>query len=463
MICPKCYNELSRDFFCETCETNVNIYRKILNRSKLLFNLGLQKAKSNNLTGAIENLEQSLEYDKYNKEARNLIGLIFFQIGEINKAFTHWNISVKYNPKDNIAKSYLEETQAKDHIIAKYNRMIEKYNICIDYANGDSKDLAIIQLKKIVSIHPKFLKANNLLILLYMQRKEYDNARTTINKVLKIDKANHNTLRYLEYINEILDEDNELCIENKVQPIDKKDDTKKIKYKIGKIDVTGYGYNVGYILFGIIIGICLVIILWTPNQLSNKNVEIKELTKEVESTKLELEDKTNELTQDNNLLESEILELQKQVDNYNGFDEYDEQIEKLHIAMSAYVSNDKITAADNLYMVDVGIIESNEEALQLYNELLDSISDYAASYFYSQGYKSYEQKNYYDSIESLEKSVKLDINDTNIKDSMYFLAKSYHLIDDNEQAIKYYNEIIDNYPGTRRANDSKYWRDQILD
>ena len=58
------------------------------------YNLGLERAKLRDLSGAAELLKKALHYDKYQREARNLLGLIFFEMGEVADALVQWVISM---------------------------------------------------------------------------------------------------------------------------------------------------------------------------------------------------------------------------------------------------------------------------------------------------------------------------------------------------------------------------------
>lgn len=44
------------------------------------YNLGLERARLRDLSGAAELLKKSLTFDKYQKDARNLLGLIFLSV-----------------------------------------------------------------------------------------------------------------------------------------------------------------------------------------------------------------------------------------------------------------------------------------------------------------------------------------------------------------------------------------------
>ena len=77
------------------------------------YNLGLEKAKRRDLTGAVEYLKKSLRFDKYQMDARNLLGLVFYELGETADALMQWVISMNLHPEDNPADSFLEKIQRK--------------------------------------------------------------------------------------------------------------------------------------------------------------------------------------------------------------------------------------------------------------------------------------------------------------------------------------------------------------
>ena len=67
------------------------------------------------------------------------------------------------------------------------NQTIKKYNQALAYCMQDSKDLARIQLKKVLSLNPKFVRAHQLLALLYIDMEQWDKAKRELEKCLKID------------------------------------------------------------------------------------------------------------------------------------------------------------------------------------------------------------------------------------------------------------------------------------
>ena len=68
--------------YCPRCGCNVLIQKKVDYLSRHYYNMGLEKASVRDLSGAISCLKQSLIYNKHNIQARNLLGLVYFETGE---------------------------------------------------------------------------------------------------------------------------------------------------------------------------------------------------------------------------------------------------------------------------------------------------------------------------------------------------------------------------------------------
>ena len=77
--------------------------KKIMYQSNSWYNDGLRKAQVRDMSGAIVSLQQSLQYNRENIAARNLLGLVYYGIGEVSEALVEWIISKNLCPRDNIA------------------------------------------------------------------------------------------------------------------------------------------------------------------------------------------------------------------------------------------------------------------------------------------------------------------------------------------------------------------------
>ena len=137
----------------------MNYKDKILYQSNYWYNDGLRKAQIRDLSGAILSLRKSLQYNRENIAARNLLGLVYYGRGEIAEALVEWIISKNLKAHDNIANYYIENVRSSQSELEAYNQAVKKFNQCLTYCEQGGEDLAIIQLKKIVASQPGFLKA----------------------------------------------------------------------------------------------------------------------------------------------------------------------------------------------------------------------------------------------------------------------------------------------------------------
>ena len=174
--------------------------QKIQYAANSYYNRGLEMAKERNLSGAAIFLKRALQFNKYHTDARNLLGLIFYEMGETSDALIQWVISINLQPDGNRADYYLDEVQRKPGQLEIASQMVKKFNQALFYAQNDSDDLAVLQLKRIVDEKPNFVKAHLLLALLYMEHGDYTKAGKSLFKVLQIDNNNEKATRYMEYV-----------------------------------------------------------------------------------------------------------------------------------------------------------------------------------------------------------------------------------------------------------------------
>ena len=188
--------------YCPHCGANVLIQKKVDYLSKLYYNQGLEKASIRDLSGAISCLKQSLAYDKRNIRARNLLGLVYFETGEVVAALSEWVISKNIQKNRNLASEYIAKLQANQNKLDTINESIKKYNNALAMCREGHEDMAAIRLKKILSQNPKLIKGYHLLALIQMKNQEWNKARRTLKKAARIDKTNTSTLRFLREVDE---------------------------------------------------------------------------------------------------------------------------------------------------------------------------------------------------------------------------------------------------------------------
>ena len=191
VLCPRCGAQVRKNGYCSECYLPIKMLRKAQNTSDYYYNTGLDRASARDLSGAIESLLQSLRYNKRNVQARNLLGLIYYEMGEAVQAMSEWVMSINYQPENNLATKYLKELKKDPARLESVDQLARKYNMAIQYAHSEDYDLAILQLKSALSDNPHFVKGYLLLALLYIGTDNYEKARVTLRRVLKIDKAVH--------------------------------------------------------------------------------------------------------------------------------------------------------------------------------------------------------------------------------------------------------------------------------
>ena len=176
---------------------------KLAYQSNYWYNDGLRKANIRDLTGAISSLKKSLQYNRDNIASRNLLGLVYYGRGDVVEALTEWVLSKNLQPKENIANYYIKKVKEKEEDLDRINQAIKRYNQALDYCYQKNEDLAVIQLKKAIELHPTYVKAYQLLTLLYIHSEQYAEARKNIRIAHKLDKTDDITMRYMHELNQV--------------------------------------------------------------------------------------------------------------------------------------------------------------------------------------------------------------------------------------------------------------------
>ena len=151
--------------------------KQIRTISNSFYNDGLFRAKKRDLTGAAESLRKCLNLNKYHTQARNLLGLIFYEMGEVSEALVQWVISTNLDKSEaNLAHRYIDLIQENQRRLDAVGKDIQKFNEALIQAQSGNADLAVLQLNGVVERQPHFLKAQLLLGLLLLERHELHRA-----------------------------------------------------------------------------------------------------------------------------------------------------------------------------------------------------------------------------------------------------------------------------------------------
>lgn len=467
MFCYNCGCHLSEHDYCTACGVDVALYKKIMYVSNLYYNEGLERAGVRDLSGAVNSLRQSLKFNKENIEARNLLGLVYFEMGEVVAALSEWVISKNLRPEKNIADDYIGMVQSNATRLDSINQTIKKYNQAYTYCLQDSKDLAVIQLKKVLSLNPKFIRAHQLLALLYMDNEQWEQAKRELNRCLRIDRNNTLSLRYLQEVELMLapDESDSKVNRHKREKVEslryQSDNEIIIQPANVKESKNGGLATLINIVIGLVIGGAAVYFLAVPAAQSAARDEAKQDVVEIAN---QLDVKTAQIKE----LETQIANLQSQNDNltqdlngYEGAGGTLQTIDSLLTAATTYLeTQDLQQTALSLEAISSSVnVEDTSEAFQkLYDTLLQSIGPELSLTYREEGYTAYRNKDYIMAIDSLKRAVYYD--ETN-GEALFDLANAYRLNENLPEAKETFDQVIELFPDTEWARKAKQLREGL--
>lgn len=450
-ICPRCGMPLVAHDYCEKCDTNISVYSKIKASSMLLYNQGLQKAKVRDLSGSVDVLSRSIRLDKYNEKARNLLGLVYLELGETVLALQQWVVSKDIQPVDNEAVYFIDKIQNNQSYLEKLNTAVKKYNQSLVYIGQNSIDLAIIQLRKVIQLNSKFVKAYCLLSLCYVKENQKDKALKILTKVLSIDKSNYIARKYLSDIN--------VETVNSGDFVEKDDATGYYGGPLSKsgtkISANNTVFQFLTVLVGVIIGLSVMAFLIMPSKIGMKNNEIQSFKTQLTITEEEKSASKEEIsTLKSSLSKQEAANegLTSEVKIVNG-----QMIELSRIvtALEKYIGDDLVGAADELYAVDTELL--NDENGVVYTNLITMIYPEVAKTAWDNGYNNFRNKKYELGVEELERAYKYEKEDYYSDEVLYFLARCYNKLDNKDKALVVFEKMIEEYPEADKKDDAQYY------
>ena len=464
MRCYRCNSKLSEHDFCTNCNADVKLYKKIVRTSNMFYNQGLEKAKVSDISGAILSLRESLKFNRHNIKARNLLGLCYYEIGEITAALSEWVISKNMRDKKNLASEYIDNLQSSPSTLDAIDGSIRKYNLALEYCkqpDGSGIDLAVIQLKKVVASSPKFIRAAQLLALCYIEQKRPELARRVLERIRPVDINNTRTLRYLAACEEMMNRGEE-------KKKDKNKDGNEpdiITYTTSDNETIIMPAHSNYerkgstavlnIIIGMAVGFAVAFFLVLPARIQ-KEREVSQEAVKTAGTQVEAKNITiNELEQQVSDQTAEIAALRESLSKYDGTEGTLLSMENLLKAAGIYLDNPEnfLEIADYLAQVDESkwTEDTSENYKNLYFALRKAVGPDVCKAYYQDANNSYRNKEYTDAISFLKSAVFFD--PANV-DALYLLAQSYKGAEKDEEAKETYNSIIELFPGTWQAGNA---------
>ncbi|HCI73445.1 MAG TPA: hypothetical protein DHV42_02770 [Lachnospiraceae bacterium] len=461
MKCIYCGASAQSEEYCRICGADLTIPRRIIRISNLLYNQGLEKAQVRDLSGAISCLKRSLKFNKENTDARNLLGLCYFETGEVVNALVEWVISNNLNGSDNLAAGYIRQLQGSKLRLDQYNTAIRKYNQSLTYLKQGNEDMAQMQLRKVVSQNPKFVRAIQLLALEYMHTEQWEKARGLLKKAARIDNTNTTTLRYLTQIEETTGKMS--LFGRRTRPKversspnaeDELQDTPRevsLRYMSGNdviIAPTTFRDSSTVatfinIMLGILLGAAIVWFLTVPairqgaNDKANKQVsDANTSLATVTATIQDLQDEVASANENTETAKKEAETANKRVESYT---------ELLKVA-DLYVKGDQTKTVEALGKLNEKDFDA--EGKQLYEDLTAMVGDALFNQYYTEGTTAYVAGNYEEAAKQLQMAIDSDESGKSERyyDALYYLGFAYLNAGNHQKADEVFQDFSNRYP-----------------
>ena len=436
--------------------------RRLEQISNGYYNLGLSLAKERNLSSALNALSISLGLNKKNTDARNLYGLIQFEMGEETKALISWVISININPINNPAQNYLQKLRNKSAYLEKSQDAISKYNKAISQIKTVNYDMARITLKQAVDIRPHFVKAMLALALLDIREGKSSEAKKLLDNVLSIDRFNTKAITYLEEmktLNEKKYRKEKLSVIG--SPVKKE---KTVENANNGMPVTEIyknysgmftAINVG---IGLIVGACAMVFLYMPTMkvaLNNAhNKEIVEISQQLNDVNLSIET----LKSENEGLNEQVNKL-TEVNNTSTENMNYKLLQYVYFLglIKEYNTKNYTRAAEIFSNLDVGQLTDVDNGLGIsvtgtFAEMAPKMRDEGPKLLLKVADGLNRSGDFAGAIGYYDAALRISPDYVEAK---YKKALAYKTMGDVDTANNLFTEIITNYPDDRFANESK--------
>lgn len=339
----------------------------------------------------------------------------------------------------------------------KIAEAIKLYNRALEDIQFKSEDIAIIALKKAISLHPVFYEAMNLLGLCYAMVGKEEEAKASFQRVIEADDS---SIRALEYLMKMQSQDGEEEI--KETPARKSRKTGSRSGLAGSL-ARGLGpednnkfYFVKYIA-GIIIGVIITSVIWCMVPTDRALFRFEKVENIV---------KDPELVEEIAFLNGRIEELEQDLKNKNeenlklsyDFQVYREWVNRLNEANREYQDGNYTGSASLLY--DTQGTDVPEDLYDYYKSLWDVVRIRAAEDLYREGNKLYngnrnkDPEIYRQAWEKYETCISY-IGDEKVSylSNLYYQAgKAAARCDEKDRAMELFEYIINEYPNTSMSS-----------
>lgn len=336
---------------------------------------------------------------------------------------------------------------------------IHLFNKALEDVRFGNEDMAVIALKKAVSLHPVFYEAMNLLGICYIAIGKDDMAEFAFKQVIEADDS---SIKALEYLNKMKGLPPET---ERAEPAAGKKKNKPVKSKPQETGGTFSSflakglqkennniYGLKYIV-GMIIGMALILFIWLMVPTNKSLFTVKKEEKIIQDPQLmqqisQLNERIERLEADLKASTEENLSLTDSFEQYKGW------LSRLSEAESEFADGNIIQAADLLTSTR-GTVPT--EFSGQHKALWDKVRLQAANLLFQEGNELYDgntAKNaevYSQALEKYEGAITyLEEDRPNYKANLYYQAgKAAARCDQLDRAVELFEAIGDEFPNSQ--------------
>ncbi|MDA3733853.1 tetratricopeptide repeat protein [Niameybacter massiliensis] len=453
--CPYCNHSVNSAIICETCGENIRWVEKIYEKSELYYIKAYECAESRYLSEAVEYLEKAIYFNKYNIQAKNLLGLIYLEMGEVASALKLWILSDALCKEDNVAVEYMEKLQKEPKQLEAYKDSLMLYNRALRYVHKKDDDVAVIRLKKAINLNPSFLEARNLLAFCYLLQKQENKALAQVLYVLKKDRSNKKALSYLREIESknvvIEDEESKKTISAPhINDIDISTDVMPQKF----INRGGlFSRYAMYFVFGAVCMFGIGIGLIVPSKTASLEKKVYDMTSENTSLKVEFDTFVEEATQKALALESNNQKLAEENELLKQQHNKVSQENKLAKAKAYKEEGKWIESAEILN--NIAAQDLSEENQKVYQSLKETVYPKAGDRLYDLGNNLFKQGNNVEAMLNFEKVLIFAPGIRTAAQALYNMGQIEEKNNNKTKALQFYNIILEDYKDTNAYYKAK--------
>ena len=430
-------------------------FRQISNR---FYNIALDRAKSRDLYGATVLLKKALIFNNKNINARNLLGLIFYEEGAIVEAIVQWLISRDlFKNNINPANDYLEKVQNDKYTenafksVKIYNSAIDDINPKNEYVEFERNDNALIKLYKSVELNDHNVKAMMLLSVLLLKIGDHIKAGAYLLKCQKIDNGNTFINEHMDYVlkNTKKSEVKEKRIQNiySIKKLENDDAILPRKYiKLSE------NQKVIFVLIGIIVGALSYSFIISPStnsgsSFANQNEIVRYAEKVNDQNKI-----IRDITIENNELKTNYEDMSVRLKAYEEQNRmFTSQYEILNSIIADFDNGYISRAAKSYIDLDKDSI-TEEQLVTLLNQARSRIEGIGAKRLTELGTESWNGGNKNAAISYYQLSLSINPDDP---ETMFLLARLYQNLERTKEANALFDKIIAQHPDSNYARRSR--------